>query len=675
MLCATCGSMNSNTAARCGNCGAPLAGPFTADPAAQPWFAPVAHSPFSNEPLPQPSEPLPRLQPGGDILTFTPVSPYYDLADYPTNAYMPAVPNSQPLAQNEAAEPPSEAPSINLRFDADASSIAYPGQPEGQQYTSQQQDQSYASQPQEPPNLWSANSYSPHWKEHEMPQTPATVQLPQAPVYAAEMPQTPAYVPETPQRFWEQDDNYAAAPQAPAIAQVVGNAYPDSFNNANIPQRGSISSSGPLVGTGIHPFVRPMSLWALLGITIFGAVLLGALVFLNPDWATGALISGIVALIMAVLLLIAAGVRVALGLLAASNPRRRTQVFSTVLLILLLFFFAGVGITQQNRLHATQARYLESQHNWSSAIKEYQAAGEAAPGSTNLARAYNEWGEDLSKQQRYADAVEPFSTVLQHYSQVPDQQTRARTDLLATYLAWGDFATQHQDYASATSHYDMMLHLNACDPGCQSQAKPKDATAYAHLAEQQLGAQHFAAAVNAFAVLTTTFASSPEAGQVHADYARALWGLGQQQLNTTCANAVKTYQQLAQQFSDTTQGQQAATALQQPVTVKGHFTTALPGTSAPYNPTVALVQGLSVGITQFQFPPLLRKAPTTQIQPDGSFTITSVPQGTYELVWSNDGTLHFYYASSGTTVLYTAQVGPLCTYDYGAINQTIPTLP
>jgi hypothetical protein len=50
-----------------------------------------------------------------------------------------------------------------------------------------------------------------------------------------------------------------------------------------------------------------------------------------------------------------------------------------------------------------------------------------------------------------------------------------------------------------------------------------------------------------------------------------------------------------------------------------------------------------------------------------------VPQGTYELIWSNDGTLHFYYAFSGTQVLYTADVGPLCTYNFGAINQAIPT--
>lgn len=586
MLCATCGSMNAETAARCVHCGSPLAGPFTPD------FAPIAHSPFSNEPLPQPSGPLPRLQPGGNILTFTPAAPVtppalpdYGLADYPTNARIPAIPNSQQQAQNHTVEAPSGVPSINLRIADDAPSLAYPNQQQGQ--------------------------------------------------------------------------HYAARP----------------FNDTHGKQRNSISSSGPLVGKEAHPFVRPMSPWALLGSTVFGALLLAALIFLNPDWATGTLIAGIVALIMAILLLIAAGMRVALGLLAQTNLHRQAQVISTVLLVLLLFLFGGAGITQQNGLHVTQARYLEGQHNWSTAVKEYQAAGEAAPGSVNLARVYNEWGEDLSKHQHYADAVARFSTVLQQFSRVADQQARARTDLLATYLTWGDFASQRQDYAGATSHYDTLLHLNYCNPACQGQVKPKDATAYAHLAEQQLSAQHFAAAVNAFSVLTTSFASSPEAGQAHADYARALWGLGQQQLNTTCANAVKTYQQLTRQFSDTTQGQQAAADLQQPVAVKGHFTTTLPGTSAPYNLTVALVQGLSAGILQYQFPPLLRNAPTARIQPDGSFTFTTVPQGTYELVWSNDGALHFYYAINGGTVLYTAQVGPLCTYDYGAINANIPPLP
>ncbi|MGH2478843.1 MAG: hypothetical protein ACRDHW_04205, partial [Ktedonobacteraceae bacterium] len=657
MLCATCGSVNSDTAPRCGNCGTPLAGPHAADSSAQPWFAPVAHSPFSNEPLPQPSDALPRLQPGGDILTFTPAAPvtppalpHYDLADYPTNAHVPVAPDNQPLAQNRAPGPRPEAPFISQRFAAGTPYASYPTQQQGQQALQ--------------PGPRSANSRLQAGQEQTTRQAPSASQQPWMPTHTG-----------MPQRAWERGGNDAAVHQSLSTAQVPDHVYPDSFNHANMPQRSSRSASGSLAGSGMHPFIRPMSLWALLGSSVVGAVLLAALVFLNPDWATGALIAGIVSLIMAVLLLITAGVRVSLGLLAESNPHRRTQAISTILLVLLLFLVGGIGISRLNGLHAMQARYLEGQHNWSTAIKEYQFAGEVAPNSANLARVYNEWGEDLSKQHSYADAVARFSTVLQYYNRVPDQQARADTDLLATYLAWGDFAAQKQDYAGATSHYDTLLHLNYCDPGCQSATKPKDASAYMHLAEQQLSAQHFASAVNAFAILTTNFAGSPEAGQIHADYARALWGLGQQQLSTTCADAVKTYQQLAQQFSGTTQGQQAATALQQPVTVKGRFTTALPGPGAPYNPTVALVQGLSAGIPQFQFPPLLHKAPTAHIQSDGSFTIASVPQGTYELVWSNDGTLHFYYASNGNTVLYTAQVGPLCTYDYGAINETIPPLP
>ncbi|HET8844954.1 MAG TPA: hypothetical protein VFN35_26005, partial [Ktedonobacteraceae bacterium] len=134
---------------------------------------------------------------------------------------------------------------------------------------------------------------------------------------------------------------------------------------------------------------------------------------------------------------------------------------------------------------------------------------------------------------------------------------------------------------------------------------------------------------------------------------------------------VKTYQRLAKGFANTDQGKKASTALQQPVTVKGHFTTAIPG--APFTPTVALVQGLQVGIPQYQFPPLLANAPAAPINADGTFSITKVPQGTYELVWSSDGKLHYFFAYSGNQVLYTAKVGPLCTYDYGDINETIRT--
>jgi tetratricopeptide (TPR) repeat protein len=632
MLCARCGAINPDTVPRCDRCGTLLTGASATPLLVHPSFAPIAHSPFGNEPLPQQSDQLPRLQPAGDILTFTSTLEHAadaalanrELADYPTHLHVPAIQLNTPALETGSTHPPNQ---------------------------SWEQEDSYAAMYQAP---------SPYTPVDTGSQWPA----------------------------WEQDDSYAAMYQTPPISQTLGNVYPGSGALHNTPpiaqSLGNVyPGSGalheidrPQKGSGAlfgHKFVRPMSLWAFLGSTVSGALLLAALVFFNPDWATGALIAGIVALIAAILLLIATGVRVALGLLAATNPHRLAQVISVALLALLLFLASGIGITQQAGLHAAQARYLEGQQNWPTAINEYQAAGEAAPVSTNLARVYSEWGENLSQQQHYADAVTHFNTVLQDYAKVADQLTRVRKDLVTTYMAWGEADTQKHDYANATAHYDALLAFDYCNLACQNLAKPKDASAYAHLAEQQLGTQNFVRAVKAFTTLLANFASSPEAkqAQTHTDYATALWGQAQQQLSTTCTDAVKTYQQLAQQFADTTQGQQAATALLQPVIVKGHFTASLPQ-GAAYAPTVFLVQGLFVGIQQAQFPPLLRNAASVRIQSDGTFTFPSVPQGTYELIWSNDGTLHFYYANSGNTVLYTAKLGPLCTYDYGAINEAIP---
>lgn len=641
MLCARCGAMNPDTAPRCDSCGALLTGSLATHSLVHPWFAPVAHSPFGNEPLPQQSDHLPRLQPAGDILTFTPTPEHpaeaelhaspptnRELADYPTHIHVPAVQrNTLPTSQPGFASP--HTPSDEWA-----------------------EDDSYAAMYQAPP------PYTPAPRGQLVTGTDGTSNV--------VMHQTPPITQS--QTLGNVFPGPVAVHNTP---QTLGNVFPGPTDLAQ-PQRGVSSISGLLIGAEPHPLARPLPLWAFLGSTVLGALLLAALVFLNPDWATGAMSAGIIALIGAILILIAMGVRGALGLFAKTNPYRYMQGINAALLVVLLVLTSAIGITQQAGLHTAQARYLESQHNWLAAINEYQAAGESAPASTNLARVYSEWGETLSQQQQYAQAVAHFNIVLQEYTKVTDQLTRVRKDMLATYLAWGNADVQQHDYIDATSHYDALLNLSYCDTPCQNVALPKDASAYAQLAEQQLSAQHFVLAVNAFAVLTTRFANAPEAtqAQTHTDYAKALWGLGQQQLNTICTNAVKTYQQLAQQFADTPQGQLAATALQQPVTVTGHFMTPLPH-GAAYAPTVFLVQGLFAGIQQFQFPPLLRKAPFAPIQSNGTFTFSSIHQGTYELVWSNDGTLHFYYANSGSTVLYTAQVGPLCTYNYGAIPEKI----
>lgn len=683
MICMKCGAENAEIATSCGQCGAtlkkqpgekPATNLFNYSFAPATWstppqqsadrasdglppslFAPIAHSPFSEEPLPQPSDALPTLiQPVGDILVFTPtaevpaptqsshsistpsehtifpeaqtagVSPSFswDLADYPTETRVqvpgtPSAPIGFPDQPSVAQFPPFSQP---VPFDGrEIGSNGFPGA-------------APSTDADNLPGAWPGNAFQPTGVEQQ---------------------------------------NYAAFFQPPPASQPLGNVYPGLPENTGSGLLPGQDASGSPPGAEVNSLVRPLPLRASLPGIVAGALLLLALVFLNPDWATGATVAGLVAIIFALLLLIATGVRVALGLLARTNPRRRSQVINTSLLVVLLSLFAGLGMSQQTGLHAMQARFLEGQQSWQAAVSEYQAAGEMVPASDNLARTYVEWGESLSGQQQYGDAVSRFATVLRQYSRATGQLGRARSDLVAAYLAWADYASRHQDYAGATAHYDALLASGYCDSTCQSLAQPRDATAYDRLAEQQLAAQQYAPAVAAFKALTTRFASSPEAGRVHADYAKALWGLGQQQLGTTCANTVSTYQQLAKQFADTDQGKQAATALQQPVQVKGRFTQSVPG--APNRPTAFLVQGLVVGIHQYQFPPLLRTAPTTQINADGTFSFRSVPPGTYELVWSSDGTLRFYYAYSGNQVLYTARIGPLCAYDFGNVDQAIPS--
>ncbi len=700
MICMKCGAENAEKATSCGQCGADLrrqagekltARSFDQSFAPNAWsmpsqqlvdqapgplppslFAPIAHSPFSEEPLPQPSDALPTLvQPVGDILVFTPtaevpvpakpassistppehatlnevqaagVSPSFswDLADYPTETrvQVPGTPSAQldfPAQPSGVQAPPFAQPLPSNDRETPGSNL-FPGM--------------LSADPGNQAGAWPGNVFQQAGVEQEN--------------FAAFFQPPPTSQPL--------GNVYPGPFEAPPISQPLGNVYPGLPKNAGSALLTGQHASGSLAAAEVSPLVRPLPRWASLSGIAAGALLLLALVFLNPDWVTGAMVAGMVAVIFALLLLIAAGVRVALGLLAQTNPHRRAQVISTALLVVLLFLCAGLGLSRPTGLHALQARFLEGQHSWQTAVLEYQAAGETPPASENLARTYIEWGESLSHQQQYGDAVSKFAIVLRQYPRATGQLGRARSDLVAAYLAWADYASHHQDYAGATAHYDALLASGYCDSACQSLTQSRDATAYDQLAEQQLAARQYAPAVAAFKTLTTRFASSPEAGRVHADYAQALWGLGQQQLGTACTDAIATYQQLAKQFADTSQGKQAATALQQPVQAKGRFTQSVPG--APNHPTAFLVQGLFVGIQQYQFPPLLRTAPTTQINADGTFAFPSVPPGTYELVWSSDGTLHFYYAFSGNQVLYTAHIGPLCAYDFGNIDQAIPT--
>jgi hypothetical protein len=336
-----------------------------------------------------------------------------------------------------------------------------------------------------------------------------------------------------------------------------------------------------------------------------------------------------------------------------------------------------VGLTQQTAIHNLQAHSLEAQQQWQLAINQYQASGEGAPTSENIAHVYNLWGEQFVSHQQYVEALAKYNIVMTYYGSARTGVARAQSDSITTYFTWGQQALQQHNYMAATNHFDVLLGLPYCTATCQAQASALDATAYYDLAESQLAANNYPIAVNNFHVLVSRFANTTEAHKVHRDYAKALFGEGEQQLKgAVCSSAVPIYQQLSTQFGDTPEGQQATSALRANQPVKGHFTSTIPNDPS-LTPIATLIQGLNHNISDNQFFQLLSTAPTASIQSNGDFIFNPLPQGTYGLAWGtnqSDGSKHFLFAyNTDGSSTYIARVGPLCPYDFGNLNETIPT--
>lgn len=429
----------------------------------------------------------------------------------------------------------------------------------------------------------------------------------------------------------------------------------------------------------VRIIARPLPLWAFIFSIVVVVAMLAALFFTGSDWAAGAMRIGIVSSVLAILILLATIVRTLAGMAARSNPKRRIQFISAGLLVVILLVASGIGLTQQAAIHQMQGRSFEGQQQWESAINEFQLAGEHAPNSDNIARTYDEWGEQLSNTQHYASSIDKFNTVLDTFSAVPAEVTRAQSDNVAAYLNWGKQAAQQRDYSAAITHFSDLLNLSYCNSNCQAEANALDATANYNLAETQLAAQQYASAANTFQTLATLFPKSPEAQKDHEDFAKALFGQGKQQLTSACSSAIPIYQELTSKFGDTPEGQQASVALRAPQDVKGRFTTAVPKSSA-LTPMAVLAQGLYANIAQSQFFQLIAGAPSVVIKSDGSFDFKSVKQGKYDLAWgtnNTDGSAFYYfsYRQSDKSLIYIANVGPLCPFDFGSINEPIPSAP
>ncbi len=385
----------------------------------------------------------------------------------------------------------------------------------------------------------------------------------------------------------------------------------------------------------------PLPRWFLF--TAAGLVVIGLLLvwLTGSDWANGGLRAGIAALVAAGIVLIAFGVRYAQGF-------RTTQTVSLALAsVLVLLIVGAAGIALQNSFHTLQGNSLDGQHNFQSAINEFKLGND----TEDIAKTYNDWGEYLLSQQKYqapqdptqdaADgtqansdgAVNKFAVVLSHYQSVTDQVNRADEGEVNAYLAWGD------SYLSASQYQD---------------------------------------AVNVFKKATdakSTLGNIPNFSRIHQDAAKAYLGLGQQQVSdgTTsgdCSGAVLTYQTLATDYGDTSQGQQATTELKKPQNVSGEvidFTTQQPVGK------VKLFLSAKWSVSGGFFS--ASNDTTATSASSGAFTFANITPGTtkYLISYINvDGRETIVVSSSSGQPANVITVQPLCATNAGPVVYNPP---
>lgn len=717
MICAKCGASNPSESAYCGGCGSPLA-PEPAAPAAA--STPGQETPFFSAPEAS------VASAGEDMPTFHTIQPA------PAQSTPPRAVEDEPTLRASSAQPaPASSEFMNVAPSTPQSGSGANNPPVSPTPAQSQPSGSLPGMPQASGPLAGAPQMSgPLPAPAPAPLYPGAAYPQQGPVFAPGVAGSGYAYPQqgvapTPAPGFPGAIPVSAFPGAVPVAGFSSAAPPNTpqptpgalppgapwpgVPGGSSPMQGQVSGfytastnempagafPGPFPGQpvsgswgayaapgGMPPaqpsepskLIRPLPLWAfIISIVVVAGVLAVLTFFTGSDWAAGASVAGVVALVVAVLILIAFGVRAGLGMLSQTNPHRRTQIISALLLTLLLIVVGFVGLTQQAGIHTAQAHALEGQQKWQQAINEYQLGGQGSPSSEDIARTYNGWGKALISTNQYADGIAKYETVISNYSQAPSGFTQAKKNAVEAYVAWAQSAEQDKKYDQATQHYDKLLAASYCDSACQSKYGDADANDYYKLAEGKLTQQppDYAGAVAAFNQLTTRFGTSSYSKQAHADYAKALWGDGQQLLGTTCSSALTLYQQLSSQFSDTPEGQQATTALKQSVKVKGHFTSNIPSGNAV--PFVSLVQDFSTNITSAQLTELLDKSPQTIVDSNGDFVFSSVKQGNYYLLW---GVLN--KTSGGGRVLlshnYPALVGPLCAFDFGSINESFPNL-
>ena len=439
--------------------------------------------------------------------------------------------------------------------------------------------------------------------------------------------------------------SYPGAPSLPLGAPVVPDyRSPSSWALPQTKQPSRLAQPFPFWLT-LLLFAGPFVLLAF----VYSAVEIVA----HGDWSDGARAAGIAGIVLAGVALLVLVVRL------ISGRRAFVTVALGLLLVVVLAGAGAGGITFAAPLHGIEARSLEQSGQWPGAIREYQLAGEAGPNAPDVARVYDEWGEQSLAHGNYEQAAITFETAITTYAQSGVAYDRAQQDLFKTYTAWLQADPQTVPYPDAIAAFVAYRAAPSCDATCQSATQDAEAQARYLYGSQLAGQSQYNDAIKQFETVQVQFPKSQYAPQAHSAAATAYYSLGQQQLGQTCTDAVPTYQTLAKKYGDTPEGRKAKAALAAPQRVTGKLI------NYPNNPVPAILLSRSADPTNFSFSRDYSTLPSAS----GSFIFGNVAQGSYNIAtlrmtqsqeeetWYQDG-----------SNLYTVHVGPLCPTDFGTYN-------
>jgi tetratricopeptide (TPR) repeat protein len=309
-------------------------------------------------------------------------------------------------------------------------------------------------------------------------------------------------------------------------------------------------------------------------------------------------------------------------LLAWQARVRPLPVAGGILGLVLVFIGAG-GMLGTAPLHRLQALWFEGRGQYGLALSAYEASGDSLAQSQDLARISVEWAEQLSAGHNYGAAVAQLEPVARLYKRDAGLVTRAETDLIQDYLAWGDQARQQGAFSAALAHYQALQQAAYCAAACQARA--------------------------------------------HEHIAQALLGLAQQlTTNKQYDQAVATYQQIVQTYSDTPEVEQANEALTLPQPLTGKLIYANKTPAPRFQVLLASHWSFNASTQVFT---LLGQQYRAQTDASGLFTMPAVAVGqTYMIAWVDTSGHAGTCYTTNNQPLYKVDMRPLRAADAGSIN-------